>query len=210
MLVDVAEPYQARGVTHQVVDGHRPRLRLERHLDRPVGILFLNPDLGVGELGDVLRHRLGERELALFRQHHGGKRDDRLGHRRNAEDRVVGHRRPGLLVAETERLVHHGLAVACDQHDRARQLAHVDADLDAVAQPLQALLREADLLGRLHLGQDALRGGGGSDGQSQRGNARATDQRHISSFIVVPSKQNAPACARAFRPWQLCAVDAVR
>ena len=57
-------------------------------------------DPGVGERRDEPRHRVGQLERALLVEHHRRDRGDRLGHRVDAPERVVGHRQPGLEVAQ--------------------------------------------------------------------------------------------------------------
>ena len=100
---------QARGVAHEVLDGDRP---LER---RKVELVAVDDaDLHVGEGGDVFRDRIGDEQPSLLDQHHRRDRDDRLGHRIDAEDRVVGHRRAAGRSAPTVPIG--DLAVARDQH----------------------------------------------------------------------------------------------
>ncbi len=43
------------------------------------------------ELGKILRHRIGDSELALVLQHQHGRGGDRLGHRGDPEQRVQSH-----------------------------------------------------------------------------------------------------------------------
>jgi hypothetical protein len=126
----ICEP---RRMAHQVVHRHRPVLRLQHRLDRAVLLLLLDGDFGVGEGRYVHRHAVGQRELALFHQHHGRQGNDGFGHRGDAEDRVVRHRDLRFLVAEAVGLEHHDLAVARDQHDGAGQLVVLHALVQPVA-----------------------------------------------------------------------------
>ena len=48
--------------------------------------------LEAGELRQILRDRIGDRELALVLQHQNRDAGDRLGHRRDPEERVGPHR----------------------------------------------------------------------------------------------------------------------
>jgi hypothetical protein len=70
--------------------------------------------------------RLVERDAAFLEQHHEGHGGDRLGHRIDAENRVVPHRRLALEVGKAlHRRVHH-LAAAIDQKLGPRKPAGVD------------------------------------------------------------------------------------
>ena len=83
---------QPRRVAHQVLDRDRP---LERRKIELVAVG--DADLHVGEGGDVFRDRIGDEKPPLLDQHHRRDRNDRLGHRIDAEDRVVASSagRPG-------------------------------------------------------------------------------------------------------------------
>ena len=73
---------QPRGVAQQVLHGHRA--------PRPGA---LDADRHLGEFRQVLRDRRGDFEPSFLGQHHRRDRGHRLGHRRDAEDRVERHRR---------------------------------------------------------------------------------------------------------------------
>ena len=162
------------------MDGHRPELRLERHLDRAVGFLLRHRDLGVGEGGNVLGHPVGQRKLALLDQDHGRHARDRFGHRGDAEDRVGRHRRLGFLVAEAEGVEHGDPAVARDQNDGARQFVVLDPLLDPVAESFQALADKANFFRRLGLG-NSLRCGGNRDSQCRNSGNRPNQHELASS-----------------------------
>src|ERR1700730_8872710 len=98
----------------------RPDMVRRHQLER-----FRADDLLALELSAIEDH------LRKFRKvRHGGEhaaaagrdRGDRLGHREDAENGVVGHRRLGLDVAHPEELVIDRLAVLLDQQDRAGNL----------------------------------------------------------------------------------------
>jgi hypothetical protein len=86
-------------------------------------------------------------ELALFDQHHRRDRDDRLGHRRQAEDRVLFHRDLLLAILVADRLDIGRLVVARDHQHRARQFAAIDISLIGLRNALQPRRRKAQLLG---------------------------------------------------------------
>ena len=107
---------EAAGVRHQLAHRHRVIRRDLR--DRAVLRIHFR-DLEVRELGNVLRHRIVELPLAFLEQHHHRDAGDRLGHRVDAEDRVLLHRRAALQVALAGGLELHDLAVLRDHRDDA-------------------------------------------------------------------------------------------
>jgi len=54
----------------------------------------LDRHLRIREFRNVFRERIAEQEAALLEQRHRRDRDDRLGHRMDAEDRIRLHRAP--------------------------------------------------------------------------------------------------------------------
>jgi len=77
------------GMAQQVLDDHRPLLRLANEFGLAGrGVLGLDADHHVPEFGKILVDRGGEIELAVLDQHHGGDAGDRLGHRGDPEDRI--------------------------------------------------------------------------------------------------------------------------
>ena len=73
--------------------------------------------------------RLVERDAAFLDQHHEGHAGDRFGHRIDAKDGVVFHRRLALDVGKAlHRAVDH-LAAAVDQELRSRKAAGIDVAL---------------------------------------------------------------------------------
>jgi hypothetical protein len=152
---------QAGGVAQQVLDDHRPMLRLQR-LDRLAveRVEFFHRHLQVGELGQILRHRGVEVELAVFDQRHRCDRDDRLGHRRQTKDCVVLHRDLVLAILVSDRLEVGDLVVARDQQHRARQFAAIDKFLVDIGQMLQPSGRKPKRFRiRMHRRRQILRRG---------------------------------------------------
>ena len=88
--------------------------------------LLFESDLHVGELRQIFRDGVAQKELATLDQRHCGDGDDRLGHRRQPEYRVGGHRLAGLLVAEPCRFKKRELAVARDAEHCPRDSACLD------------------------------------------------------------------------------------
>ena len=129
------------------------------HRDRPRGLDQLvgraqvlvgvrhRRDLHLGELGQVLRDRIAELEPALFVQGHQRHGSDRLGHRRDPEDRVPGHRGALFGPAFALGLEVDDLAAAGNQADCAGDLLAVDVAGHRFGQTLQALGRHAGALG---------------------------------------------------------------
>ena len=110
----------------QIADRHRPLRR--PGFVRAIVIDARQHDLAARELGKVFRHRIVDADLALLDEHHHRQRGDRLGHRRDPEDRVGRHRH-GFRV-ELPGCVEKQLAVAVDDHHRYRR--HIAA-CDALA-----------------------------------------------------------------------------
>ena len=102
--------------------------------------------LEAGELGDVLGHRVVERPLALLPEHHHGHAHDRLGHRRDAEDRVAGDRLLGRQILNAVGVEVDDLAVSCDERRDAGELAVVHQRAHRPLKRLQPVGREADRL----------------------------------------------------------------
>ena len=83
---------EAGGMGQQVAQGD---LRARRAHDRNVIGVEAKQDLGIGEQRQDFLGRLVQRQFALFGQLHRRGGGDRLGHRRDAENRIGGH--PMLL-----------------------------------------------------------------------------------------------------------------
>ncbi len=137
---------QAGGVGEHVAERDRAAGRLGDHR------LVLAGDIDAVVLpgGDVAADRVVELEVALFIEHHQRDRGDRLGHRIDAEDGVVGHRLAALQVHRPEGLAVGDLSAPGDGDLGAHDLLRADVvALEVVGDALQARGVEA---GPLRLG----------------------------------------------------------
>ncbi|MNR11717.1 hypothetical protein D3C85_1280310 [compost metagenome] len=87
---------------------------------------------------DVLADRIVESDLAFLDQHHDRHRGDRLRHRVDAEDRILGQRRLPLAVGHAQHRIQHDFAAPPHLDQRAGQLAacHVGG-IEKLLDPLQ-------------------------------------------------------------------------
>ena len=92
----------------------------------------------------VLADRLVHHQPAFFVEHQCGDGDHGLGHRSDAEDRVLRHRRARGRIEVAERFVVRELALTCDREDRAGQRARRDLGVERSADALQAVARETE------------------------------------------------------------------
>ena len=98
---------------------------------------------------NVFVHGLVERDAAFLDQHHEGYARERLGHRIDAEDRVVLDRRLALDVGKALHGRMDDLAAAIDQELRPREAAGVDiALLQVIFETIERRLGHSGLLGR--------------------------------------------------------------
>ena len=111
---------QSGGVEQELLDGHR----------------LLAPD---GERRPVFCHRVARFQLPLLDQEHDrGRRGDRLGQRRQVEDRVRGHWcLLGLHRPLAVRLAENNRVVADDQHHRTGTVAPLDRRRHRLVNPGQ-------------------------------------------------------------------------
>ena len=120
---------EAGGVGDQIDHLHRPlggrgdegRRRIGQQGRHAAGV---DPELLPG--GNVGGDGVVEADQALLDQHHQSHRGDRLGHRIDAQDRVLAHR---LVALDVHVAGHAGvdqLALAMDHGQDARQVAAVD------------------------------------------------------------------------------------
>ena len=137
----------------QVPDAHGLGDRNRRRRQRGAGLV----DAGVGERGDEARHRVGQLQRALLVEHHRGDGGDRLGHRVDAPDRVVGHRQPGLEVAQPVVGQVRDAPAPGDRDRPAREQAVVDVAAEVPVDPREPGGVEPDLPG---LGVDLDQGHG--------------------------------------------------
>ena len=105
----------ARGVAQQILDRHRA---LQRHQFELA--VVLDADLLVGKFRNEFGDGIVEQEVTFFQQHHDADGDDRLGHREDAEQRVVRHRRGCRRALPAECIEPADLAAARHHHGRAR------------------------------------------------------------------------------------------
>ncbi len=150
----------ARGVPQQVLHGHRPPKRHQIEL-----AVVLDADLLIGKFRDELRNGVAEQEMAILDQHHDAGRDDRLGHRKDAKDRIVRHRRGGRRALLAEGFEPADLTAPRHHRGHARDGSLVDLALERIRHPLQPDGRQPErfrfcLRKRRCLGGRAVLGGG--------------------------------------------------
>jgi len=116
----------AGGVAHQVENGRRPPWRHQFKCLGAVRGYFFHTDFDVGEGWNVFRDGLVELDLAILDQCHRDNRGDRLGHREQSKDGLVGDRRFAHHILHAEGFVIDRLAMLLDQKDRAGDLAGRD------------------------------------------------------------------------------------
>ena len=138
------------GMPEQVLHGHfAPHgFQHQRAVAGRVG--FFHADLQVFQFGQDRRHRIDEPDLAFLGQHHDRKRDHGLGHRRDAENGIDGHRQFFLAVAIAEGLQVFELAAAGDQGHGARNDARVDVGPESGCEAREALPGQAHGFGFRH------------------------------------------------------------
>jgi hypothetical protein len=125
-------------VPQQILNSYRS-VRLDERVRRlAVSVLSRDRDLKIDEL---FRDGIGERQLALFSEHHRGNRHERLRHRVQTKDGVPGHRRAACRVALSERLEVRDLTFASNEDDRAGESFIRDLGLDRLSEPLESLRR---------------------------------------------------------------------
>ena len=105
-------------------------------------------DLGVGEFGDVGRHRVLEFDDAPLDELEETDRGDRLGHREDAEDGVVGDRRAAFHVGHAVDIPVDLLPMADDGDEGARHLPLVDVAVGQLGDAGQSAGVETKVLGR--------------------------------------------------------------
>ena len=143
-LVDRSFAEDAVGEAGRVAHQLRHRRRVRRIFDDglAVGVHAL-VDFEIRELRDVFRDRIARPPLALLIQHHHRDAGDRLGHRVDAEDRVLLHGRAAGHVALAIGPRIDDLAVARHYRDDSRHLAVVDVFLQHRMHTIQSLRGEA-------------------------------------------------------------------
>jgi hypothetical protein len=93
-------------------------------------------------------NRIGQLDLAVLDQHHGGDGDQRLRHRIDAEHGIERHRLASGLILESDSIGVDELTLAGDHDHGSRKLVLIDLALERLPDALQFLRRHSDLLGR--------------------------------------------------------------
>ena len=103
-------------------------------------------DFQISQFGNEFGDRIGDEQLAVLEQHHQRDRDDRLGHRIDAEDGVAGQRRTaGPQRAEIAPIA--DLAAARDQHGDTRHVTGIDLALHHCREAIETGGMKPDLAG---------------------------------------------------------------
>src|SRR3954463_7462188 len=97
----------------------------------------------MSELRNEMTHWLAQRNLSFLEEHHDGRAGDRLGLRRDAEDRVGRHAASRFLVGPTDRALIDGSAIAQHEDHRARDLVLVDVALEELVDARETTRIEA-------------------------------------------------------------------
>ena len=137
MFVDAAVG-QAGGVRHQLLDRHLVR---NRH-DFAIAIHGL-----VGELGQVLRHRVAEVKRPLLVEHHRGHGRHRFGHREDAKQGIAVHRPVVVHAVLSCRLEVHDPSVPRDHRHDAGEPPCLDLAPRVLGDLLEARGGKADRFG---------------------------------------------------------------
>ncbi len=141
---------EAGAVGHQFAHGRGVDGRFEDRF--AVGILP-SEDLCACQFGEMLRDRvLGRPQPLIMEDHHRGA-GDRLGHREDAEDGVLGQRLARSQVLQTHGAQAGDLAVARAQRHRAGQHARIDLRLYRGVDRVEPGTGQAKLFGRRALHQ---------------------------------------------------------
>ena len=132
-------------MTHQVLDRDLP---IRRHrVENRIALRVHHGDTHVGELWKVFRERIVHEQRAALVERQGRNRGKRLGHRRDAEDRVGGHPHAGRPVSVAERFEVDQLALAGDGDDRTGKPAGSDVGVEHAADRRETIGRHARLIG---------------------------------------------------------------
>ena len=118
---------EARRVPQQIVNRHLAIRRDGRvRIFSEFGVSLRDTHLHILHRRQMFRHRIVKLQLAVFNQQHRRDRHHRFGHRVDAENRVLRHRRRSFFILKTDRFVIDQLIFAHDHHHCARQLALFD------------------------------------------------------------------------------------
>jgi hypothetical protein len=133
----------------------------------------------VAELGQVLRHRVGDLQPAVLDHLHQRDADDRLGHRIDAEDRVLLHRIGRRDIALALDRHPRDLAASRHQHHRTRQQPVVDMRLGRGLDLLELDRGKPDFFRRRRHRQSELRVRGAGDGHEGHHREAALEHVHV-------------------------------
>ena len=107
--------------------------------DHLAALIHALKNFQLGELRDVLRDRIRRMPFAFFKENHHGNTGDRLGHGKDAEDRILGHRSAARDVfLAVGSLLDHFPVTRQNGYD-ARKLLLVHLPLHRRMQPLESL-----------------------------------------------------------------------
>src|SRR6476469_8230741 len=107
------------------------------------------------EFGEVSGYRIVEGESMLFVQHHRRDRGDRFGHRVDAEQRALRHRRARLEILEADSLHITEATVPRDGSYSTGDLMFADITVQQVGSFVETRGSKADGL-RIHAGASGL------------------------------------------------------
>ncbi len=145
---------QTRRVAQQIDDLHRACRRLGEERRSPARNRAEQRHAAVEHaqclpLGNILVNRFVQRDAAFLDQHHERYRRDRLGHRVDAEDRVVFGRNVALHVGEPLHGRMGDLAAPIDEGLRAGEPARIDIlPLQMIFEAAKSRRRHANGFGR--------------------------------------------------------------
>ena len=123
------------GMGHQLANGYRLRGRLGAQLAlRATGDL----DLQIGQLRQILAHRIIQLEMPFFVEHQQGRTGNRLGQRKDLVDGVVGERLLLLEIAVAGLITVDDLVILPYQRGDAGELFLGDLAMHRLTEHLQA------------------------------------------------------------------------
>jgi len=103
------------------------------------GIDSLYSDFDLLELGEVLRDRRHQVDLAFFRKHHDGDRGDGFGHREDAEDSIGLHRGLGFTILIADGLAVNEFPITRDYDDSTWDIASIYFGLEKLGDACEAV-----------------------------------------------------------------------
>ena len=134
-------------MTQEIVDRHWPLCRCERVGGLPARIGARHRDLEFGKLGQVDADGIPQAQTPVLDKQHRRHRRERLGHRVEPKDRVLRHRGARLGIELPEGFEVRDGPLARHEGHSARKAAGLDLAGQRLANPREALAREADFFG---------------------------------------------------------------